>query len=250
MAEKKSAAASGGGSRRRRAPKTADPRTTIVAAMLDLVVETGWRQLSLAELSRRSGVPLATIRAHYATKADILTDWMKRVDEQALARIAEEGDDAGAEPRDRLFEAIMARLDVLTPHRASLRAILRDLGDTPTDWAPLACGALVSQRWILAGAGAESPGLHGAVKVAGLGFVYMRTLRVWLEEADPGWPKTMATLDESLRRGETALRRAEVPMALGRTFCSFVRAFRDEARRRRRPAAGGSPPAPEGAEPS
>lgn len=227
---KKGAAASRGDARRRKAEK--DPRETIIAAMLDLVVETGWRQLSLAELARRSGVPLATIRQHYATKAAILTDWMKRVDAEALARIAEE-DASGEEPRDRLFEAIMARLEVLTPHRASLRAILRDLRDTPGDLAPVTCGAILSQRWMLAGADVESPGLHGAVKLAGLGWVYARTLRVWLDEADPGWPRTMATLDRLLRRGETSLRRMETPIAVSRTVVSFMRAVRDEMSRRR-----------------
>ena len=58
-------------------------------------------------------------------------------------------------------------------------------------------------------AGISGEGGLGSVRVRGLLAVYARVFPVWLDDDDPGMARTMAALDRRLRRGETAIHRAE-----------------------------------------
>ena len=64
---------------------------------------------------------------------------------------------------------------------------------------------LNSQRWMLAAAGIDADGPAGLVRTAGLGAAYMSAFNVWLADDDPGMAKTMAALDQRLRRGERTM---------------------------------------------
>lgn len=222
--------------------KAAGPRDAIIAAMLALAADEGWRGLTLSAIAREAGLSLADLREHYATKAEILADFMRRTDQDVLRRL--EREELAESTHDRLFDVVMMRLEALRPHKAALRNIVRELPETPADWAALTCSGFIAQRWMLAGAGLETPGSRGIARVAGLGLVYGRILRTWLREDDPGMPRTMAQLDRLLRRGETTLRRLETPIALCSALFGFARTVTGEARKaraRRRPrAAGGS----------
>jgi hypothetical protein len=64
----------------------------------------------------------------------------------------------------------------------------------------LAGSLLQSQDWILSAAGIEDNGMRGALKTSGLAWVYVRTLRTWADDDDPGLSRTMAQLDRSSAR--------------------------------------------------
>ena len=67
-------------------------------------------------------------------------------------------------PRDRLFDLLMRRFDVLQQHRAGMLALLRVL---PTDpMLTLALGAATgrSMGWMLEAAGVSAAGLTGRVR--------------------------------------------------------------------------------------
>ena len=107
----------------------------------------------------------------------------------------------GQEKRDRLFDIIMTRFDVLGPHKAALKSLY---AAGAADLA-LAIPYLSSQHWMLQAAGIGTDGATGAMRVAGLGLAYASVFRTWLEDDDPGLAKTMAGLDRRLRRGERTL---------------------------------------------
>ena len=195
----------------------------IIDTTLELTAERGWTRLKLTAIAKAAGISLAELRAQFESKAAILSAFMARVDAQVLDSL-DDDPDLGELPRDRIFDIVMRRLEVLQPHKPALKAISRDIRDTPSEWAGLCGSAARSQSWMLAGAGLEDAGLRGFVKVNGLAMVYSRGIRVWLEDDDPGMARTMAELDRNLRRGETALKRAETPIALATAIMQFGKA--------------------------
>jgi ubiquinone biosynthesis protein COQ9 len=221
-----------------------------ISAALALASERPWDQVTLAEIAARAGSTLVGLKAHFATKTDIVSAFMGLVDDEVLARAPQRG--AEQTSRDALFEVVMSRFDVLEPWKPALKSILKGTGPEP---ALLARG-LASQRWMLEAAGVGSGGLPGAVRTAGLASVYTAVLRVWLDDDDPGQARTMAALDRRLRRGEQVLRRSnEFIGGLGRVagaICGAfgtVRARAEEARGRRgsqpeQPGGGASPEVP------
>lgn len=196
-ATKKAAAAKAGAGGERAA---ADP----VAVMLDLVAEQGWRAVTLRRIAQASGLPLSALYGQYASKTALLTAYARRIDLAMLAALGEPGPapaDAAA-VKDRLFEAVMARFDALTPHKAAIRVLMREL---PADPVALACflnhGLRQGLDWMLAAAELDAGGLSGAGRRKLLGAIYLDTLRVWLKDDGADMAATMAHLDKRLEQG-------------------------------------------------
>ena len=59
--------------------------------------------------------------------------------------------------------------------------------------------------WMLEAAGADTNGISGGIKVAGLTGIYLKVLCVWAEDESPDLPKTMAALDQALGRAEAIM---------------------------------------------
>jgi ubiquinone biosynthesis protein COQ9 len=98
---------------------------------------------------------------------------------------------------------------LMQPYKPALKRISSYLCCRPGEAAPLLCGSLASQYWMLAGSGAKLDGPAGAVRVAGLAAIYGKVFRVWLDDQSPSLDKTMAALDQRLARGERMLSAVE-----------------------------------------
>lgn len=207
-------------------------RTRIIRAALKLAEGTPWGSLSLGAIAAEAGVSIAAMRREFADKQDILRGFTAEVD-RAVLRQAEP--DLTEPARDRLFEVLMTRFDVMAPFKGALRAIARDLSGSPLHAAALAPALMTSQYWMLAAAGIDAEPPMGALRVPGLAGVYARVMRVWFDDDDPGHARTMAALDRQLRRGERAMRRLDSVCAGLARLGEGLRAAR--ARRDRRPAA-------------
>ena len=185
----------------------ADP----VDVMLDLVAAEGWQGLTLTRIAEASGLKLGDLYLQYGGKTDLLAAYARRIDTAMLAALgdAPADDDGGPEAlRDRLFEAIMARLDALGPHKPAIRVLARDL---PGDPAALLCflhgGLRRGLDWTLAAAGLDSPGPRGLLRRKLLRLVYLDTLRAWLRDDSADLGPTMARLDKRLGQAVGLLRR-------------------------------------------
>ena len=215
------------------------PKTAIIDATLKLAAEKGWTRLKLSAIAKEADVPLSAIAEHFVSKADILSAFMARTDAELLERLEEDGIDADL-PRDKLFDVIMCRFEILEPHKPALRRIADDMRQNPQDWAVTGNAALRSQNWMLAGAGIEDTGFRAILKGGGLAFVYSRVFQTWLNEDDAGLSKTMAELDRRLRQGETWLERSGTPVAIGNAVFQFAKAFMRDRNRRRGGSSGAS----------
>ncbi len=169
---------------------------------LELVAERGWSGTSLAEMAAAAGVPLDTFHRHYPSKAAVLRALSQRVDTAMLAGIEPA---AGEGARDRLFDAVMRRFDALNPHKAAVRVIVRDVGCDPL---ALACRAGPLCRVLsltLEAANLDAGGLRGLVRIEGLSWIYLATMRTWLRDDTDDMAKTMAALDRQLRTADRAI---------------------------------------------
>lgn len=198
-----------------------DPRDKIIDAALALAADRPWSQVGLGDIAKKAKLPLGTMRDTFGSKTAILAGLMRRVDRKVL----DEADPAilESEPRDRLFDLLMQRIEALAPHKAALKSILPDLERDPGAWLRLGAASLASQRWMLTAAGIDTSGPAGRLRVRGLAFVYGSVLRVWLRDDDPGMAKTMSELDRQLRRGESLLGRLEGPMRLAGSLLAVAR---------------------------
>jgi ubiquinone biosynthesis protein COQ9 len=179
-----------------------DPYTRkgrILAAALDCAANQRWADVTLLDIAESAHVPLSELRDEFTTKSQLVAGLLRAIDEAVLKRAAKRTE--GQEKRDRLFDIIMTRFDVLGPHKAALKSIY---ASGAADLS-LAVPYLSSQHWMLEAAGIGTDGPAGAIRVAGLGMAYASVFRTWLEDDDPGLAKTMAALDRRLRRGERAL---------------------------------------------
>jgi len=191
---------SAGGGRSRKGGAGSAPRDPIDAA-LELAAQQGWRHTSLADVAAAAHVRIVDLYAQYPSRAALLAGFVRRIDIAMLERAS--GERGEESERDRLFEVIMRRFDLLQPHRDALHSILRDP-------QAVACGLCVpgrrALRWILVAAGIDSDGLAGRLRLAGLGAIYLGALRVFLRDDNEDLSKTMAALDRHLRQAENLLR--------------------------------------------
>ena len=174
-----------------------------ISAALALAAEKPWPEVTLSEIAARAGSSLVGLKAQFASKADVLTAFIRLVDDEVLARAPRR--EEGQASRDVLFEVIMSRLDVLEPWKPALRSIARSASPDPGHVLAI----VASNRWMLEAAGIGSGGIDGAARTAGLATVYGAVFRTWLDDGDPGLARTMAALDRRLRRGERAMQRAD-----------------------------------------
>jgi len=207
-------------------------RDKIVQAFLALLAEKEFQEISLGEVARRAEVSLADLRGAFGSTFDMLSAFLRDIDNQVLAGGADaEFDESPA--RDRLFDVLMRRLEVLAPHREAVRSLARSARRNPAFALALNSLSLRSQQWMLAAANIETAGVSGCVRAQGLSYVMARTLRVWLDDEDPGLARTMAALDRELANGERTLNMLD-------SLCRFVPRWPAPRRRRPRPRPGGS----------
>lgn len=219
-------------------------RSSILKAAMRLAEEKGWRSLSLTEIASAAEVPVSDLHREFRSKTAILEGFVEEVDNAVLKKVKPA--DPQAPARDRVFEVMMTRFDVLRPYKGAIRRIFRDSrGRLPGPGAArLVCVSANSHRWMLAAAGIPAQGPMGCVRVSGLMCVHARVMPAWLKDDEPDQAKTMAALDRHLRDGEHWLKRLDgLCCDIGRLLCRCAPRRRDrEAGERPEPPA---PPAPE-----
>ena len=176
-----------------------DAADRIITAALALAAGRSWRRVQLVDIAIEAGVTLAELRDAFSSKAAIVNGFIRRTDERVLAAGPAEGSSA----RDRLFDVLMRRFDVLQPDKEAVAMIVRDALCNPL--AALCHGPqlLASMAWMLEAAGLSSAGPAGMLRTKGLALIYLATLRAWLGDDSADKARSMAVLDRGLSRAET-----------------------------------------------
>jgi AcrR family transcriptional regulator len=196
-------------------------RSKAVRAAFDLAKEHGWGEITLADIAQASHLDLADLRREFSCKADIVRAFQKEVDAAVLSRARTSAETQS--PRDRLFDIVMTRFEVMQPYKPALKRISAYLCCRPGEAAAVLCSSLASQYWMLAAAGTKLDGPGGALRVTGLASLYAKVFQIWLDDPSPSLDKTMAALDKRLTRGERMLSAVERACEdVCRLACAFV----------------------------
>ena len=163
------------------------------AAMLALAVDRPWRHVTLRDIAAQAGLSLAELFPQAAGKAVLLAHLSARYDVAALAT-AETGSE---DVHDRLFDAVMARVEAMEPDRLSLTAIARELPALA-----LAPHFPPTARAILEAAGVEAT----PPRVLAMSAVWARVAQVWRDD-EGALNRTMAEIDQRLKQMRTRLSR-------------------------------------------
>jgi AcrR family transcriptional regulator len=180
-------------------PPVVPLRDRLIEACLALLAERSFETIALADVATRAGVTLADMRGEVGSTFDLIAAFAKSVDKAVLA-----GTDPSmaTEPaRERLFDVLMRRIELLSPHKTALASLFASGRRDPRLAMGLNQLGVRSMQWMLAGADIESAGTKGAVRAQGLTFLFARVLDVWFKDDDPGLARTMAKLDTELASG-------------------------------------------------
>jgi AcrR family transcriptional regulator len=178
----------------------ATEREKIVAALLALLADKPFEAIGFADIAARAGISLAVLRGEFSSTLAILAAHMKAIDRAVLA--ADMSDVAEEPERERLFDVLMRRLELLAPHREAVRSLLRSARRDPPLALALNGLAVRSQQWMLTAAGIGASGPRGVIRAQGLAVLFASVLRTWIRDEDPGLARTMAALDRALARGQ------------------------------------------------
>jgi hypothetical protein len=165
-------------------------RCTVAA--LALAGEQPWAEVSLRLIAERAEVPLADLYAKAPTKGLLLFRIGLTFDRAALATAATASDDV----HDRLFDAAMARVEAMEPHRTALISIARG-GGMPAILAHLPFTA----RAILEAAGVTAT----PPRVLAMTAIWTRIVQVWRDD-EGALNRTMAEIDKRLKQLRSRLR--------------------------------------------
>lgn len=177
-------------------PSPGDPKAALREALLRMVAAGGWRDLSYAEIAKDAGLSLATAYDVYPSKAAILTGIGRDIDARLFASLEEDPLDGSV--KDKLFDLIMRRFDILSEHKEAYAALAWELPRTPLMASCLMFQLRRSLANMLEAAGVSASGLRGAFRIEGLGAIYACALRTWLRDETADLSKTMAELDKRL----------------------------------------------------
>ena len=176
----------------------------LLEAFWDTVARHGWPEVTLRRLAAASGLDAAEIRALApGGKEDLL-----RLHGALMDRLVTEGTvpGQGGTPRDRVFDAVMRRIDAMQPYRAGLVRFLKELPGRPDLLLALAPSLPAAMARLLDAAELSASGLAGQMRVQGLVLVWLATIRAWVEDTGPDLGKTMAALDRALDQAERVAR--------------------------------------------
>ncbi len=180
------------------AAPTLDP---VLVATLELAAERPWAAIGLRDIASAAGVPLADLYRRAAGKPELLAELSEAFDTAAL-NIEPLPD---ADPHDTLFDAVMARVEAMEPHRAALTAIARDSAGPTWDGIVFASHFPRTARALLVAAGLDAT----PPRIVAMTAVWARIARVWRDD-EGALNRTMAEIDKQLKtmRGRLNLIRA------------------------------------------
>jgi AcrR family transcriptional regulator len=212
-------------------PPPADtPRAKIIEAFMALLAEQPIEKIGFADLAERAGVSLAELRGEFSSTMAILAAHVKHLDRQVLA-----GGDADMDqedPRERLFDVLMRRLELLAPHKEAVRSLMRSARRNPPLTLALNAMTVRSQQWMLTAAGINASGPKGMVRAQGLAMLFANVLRTWVDD-DEDQTKTLASLDNQLARGQRLVGLLDELLRIPEAACAFRNRLRGARRSRR-----------------
>ena len=206
------------------------PRERILEAFMTLLAEQPIERIGLNEIAERAGVTLADLRGEFGSPLAVLAAHVKELDRKVLAEIDPDMEEESQ--RERLFDVLMRRLELLSPHKEAVRSLLRSARRDPPLALALNAMAVRSQQWMLTAAGIGAAGPKGMVRAQGLALLFANVLRTWVDDDDDG-SHTLAALDRDLARGQRFAGLLDDLCRIPEAACNLRQRMRSSRRDRR-----------------
>ena len=171
-------------------------RDNIINTTLRLTSQNGWKGFSMLDIAKGCDMPFAELLEWFSDKTDVLIAYGRSVDLQACSDVRDV--DVSLAVKDRVFEILMARFDVISDNKDAVTSILKDLKCDPVSAFTTFPHLTHSMRVMLEHGGVRVSGVRGSLWVYALAVCYISTLRVWVNDDSVDLSKTMAALDKNL----------------------------------------------------
>ena len=160
--------------------------------------DAGWYDLRLHLVARRLDLPLATVLDHFRDADAIADAWFARA-LRAMLREPEPGFDA-LPPSGRVHAVLMRWFDAQAAHRRVVGSMIgaKLHPSHPHHWVPMVFSLSRLIHWVLEAARLDARGLPRQAEEVGLTLLFLRALRVWLDDGSPGQERTRAFLRRNL----------------------------------------------------
>ncbi|MEX2642741.1 MAG: hypothetical protein WD270_04765 [Acetobacterales bacterium] len=178
----------------------ADPRARVVDAAFRIAARDGWVAVDAAAIARSLKLTQAEVTRLVPDRAALLVALNDKVDGEVVAGL--DPDLLREPPRDRLFETLMRRFELLEPYREGLRTLNAECRSDPLLASMLAAGLLLSMRRMLEVAGLGGTPWTMLIHVKALTAIWVYTARTWFADDTEDRARTMAVLDRALERAE------------------------------------------------
>lgn len=174
----------------------------------DNIIKTGWqllethgiKGLTVEAVAEKIGIPLSELNRLYPEQAYLILSLIEPLHERAMINLPKFSEETVSE---RLFESIMAHFDEALPYKLGAGRLCNEIVWHPCLLMTLKPYALKMTKTILASAGLETSSLLGSLRARlYLGF-FLYILWIWLSDNSEDQSKTMAALDQGLKKGES-----------------------------------------------
>ena len=168
----------------------------LIDTTLSLAGELGWPSVTLQLVGKTANVPLSEVSAIFSSKWDILEAFRERTD--LLLTAGKSANLSGQSAKDRLFDILMARIEIIEPWKAGIGSIARHAVAQPITGIRLFTSLNKSMECMIEHVNAKIQGPGKLIQSRGLTLIYLLVLRRWIGDHSSDLGPTMAELNERL----------------------------------------------------
>ena len=168
----------------------------LIDTTLSLAGELGWPSVTLQLIGKTANVPLSEVSAIFSSKWDILEAFRERTD--LLLTAGKSANLSGQSAKDRLFDILMARIEIIEPWKAGIGSIARHAVAQPITGIRLFTSLNKSMECMIEHVNAKIQGPGKLIQSRGLTLIYLLVLRRWIGDHSSDLGPTMAELNERL----------------------------------------------------
>jgi ubiquinone biosynthesis protein COQ9 len=174
-----------------------DIKDALIQSMLDVAAAQSWNDIEISDIIDHAQCDNDMARVLFSDKQAVLSAYGAQID-QRLADDLKGSFGETDDDKDRLFDVMMERFEILNENRAGVVSILNAVTMDPKQGIknlPQLCQS-VTNMVDIAGVGYE--GWKNYIKIPVLTGVYLKSLRTWVNDNSDDMAATMASLDKGL----------------------------------------------------
>ncbi len=108
--------------------------------------------------------------------------------------------------KDRLFEVLMARFDILNTYRKPVKNLFTNFRSNPHQFLPLVPSFIETIILMSTLAGINVNGPKGAINIKSIFIIYILSAFTWVEDENESLEKTMMVLDKYISKADEIIK--------------------------------------------